>query len=146
MSDKCPQQASSVNLGLIAELIDQSSLGSPHARLARNEVDPSSVMALRDRAGMATSGWASLAESAVVLQELDKVPSLAGRHTKTYDRSGAGFICAVNNRQEIFRAQGTILDVPGRPAGTVWSVYLATDGKRRCEIRLIVDDPSAPGG
>jgi hypothetical protein len=130
------------DLAAIAALIDQSSLGSAEARAARDEVDPETMMTIRERVRLDAPplGWDSLPLSADVLRKHDELaPGPDGRAVRSDPAATADLeLFAVNPNGDVCPlGSGGELRL-GRADRTVWSVYSVERGTHRheCELEL----------
>lgn len=145
MSDH-PFDPAPPDLELIAQLIDDSSLGSAEAFEAQNEVPPGIAMSLRDRARQDAPDrrWHSLPASASVLATVTAVvPNVDGSFDVAEPIPVDRRILAVNRGGECLELDPPLFRLPGGVHRQEWTIY-RTEAEQayRCTLQWLA--PARP--
>uniref|UniRef100_UPI003F49A4B9 hypothetical protein n=1 Tax=Actinoplanes sp. CA-084688 TaxID=3239901 RepID=UPI003F49A4B9 len=145
MTDHTPQSPPP-DLDTIADLMNASSLGSPDALLAQNEVDPQMAMKLRDKVYLDSipREWDSIPMASIVLvQQGDSIyPDLDGSVYPTPAETIAGQQYFARNQRSGTVQEFRVGDkLPGGKARDWWDIWLAESGRRRSFLSHSVTTP-----
>lgn len=125
---------------LIDRLIDESSLGSPHAVETQQQISPDDVMAIRDQIFLDTRARQCLAESATVVTELGTViPNADGSvDTRSIHRPDGSIVVATSRDEHREIAPEEPIQLPGRAERAFWKLYAISAEAHRCQLNGLI--------